>query len=77
MMKILILSVAVLIPFATGASAYYHSNQHHPRDAGIGRHGHVIGIRQWGTPHGGQAVRRYQNFEIQRELSDGAYTRGY
>ena len=73
MIKIALTTAAVLSASATGASAY--NGRHH---AGIGRHGHVIGQGFFGRPHGGaRAARRYQTFEIHRDATDNAYTRGY
>ena len=78
MIKVSLMAVAVLAASATGASAYYYHGVHHPRHAGIGRHGHVIGQGFFGRPHGGaRAARAYQDFQIQQNSRDGAYTRGY
>ena len=78
MFKVVLVSTAMMAASVTGASAYYYHGVHHPRHAGVGRHGHVIGQGFFGRPHGGaRAARNYQNFEIQQNVRDGAYTRGY
>ena len=78
MIKLALMTAAALAASATGASAYYYNGQHHPRHAGIGRHGHVIGQGEFGRPHGGaRATRAYQDFELKQNAADGAYTRGY
>ena len=78
MIKVSLIAAAALAASATSAPAYYYNGQHHPRHAGIGRHGHVIGQREFGRPHGGaRATRAFQDFGIKQNASDGAYTRGY
>ena len=78
MVKVSLVAAAMVGAMATDASAYYYHGVHHPRHAGIGRHGHVIGQGIFGRPHGGaRAARAYQNFQIRQDSRDGAYTRGY
>ncbi len=78
MIKVSLVVAAMVAASVTGASAYYYNGVHHPRHAGVGRHGHVIGQGIFGRPHGGaRAARGYQNFQVQQDIRDGAYTRGY